>query len=422
MLDGNNTYSGGTVLQQGTLALAQDNALGTGPLTTLGSVVAYAPGVTIDNAIIVNSSDTELNVRLGIATQAGDISELNGPRSLQKTGSGTLMLTGANTYTGATSVNQGTLQAGAANTFSPASALNVAAGATLALNNFNQTVGSLAGAGNVTLGSATLTAGGNNTSTTFSGIIGGSGGLTKVGTGTLILSGANTYTGATNVNAGALIVNGSIASSSLTTVNSGAALIGSGTVGSTVVNAGGFLVPGPVGVPGTMTVTGNLAFQSGAFYIVQVNPTTASTTNVSGTASLAGTVGAIFLPGSYLSRSYTILTAAGGLTGTFDALSTAGLPPNFGTRLNYVGNTVVLNLMARLVPPSQRHQFPPSQRHQFRPYRACRPCRSRRRCGPSQKMRSTSAERLTTSSTMAARYRRPLGRFIPSPAALSPTR
>ena len=58
---------------------------------------------------------------------------------------------------------------------------------------------------------------------------------------------------------------------------------------------------------------------SGAFYVVQVNPTTASNTNVSGTASLAGTVGAIFAPGSYVTRSYPILTASGGLTGTFDA-------------------------------------------------------------------------------------------------------
>jgi len=47
-----------------------------------------------------------------------------------------------------------------------------------------------------------------------------------------------------------------------------------------------------------MTVAGNLAFQSGAFYVVQVNPATASTTNVSGTASLAGTVAAIFAPGT----------------------------------------------------------------------------------------------------------------------------
>ena len=78
-----------------------------------------------------------------------------------------------------------------------------------------------------------------------------------------------------------------------------------------------------------MTVTGNLAFQSGAFYVVQVNPTTASNTNVSGTASLAGTVGAIFAPGSYVARSYPILTAAGGLTGTFDGLVTSGLPARF---------------------------------------------------------------------------------------------
>ena len=157
------------------------------------------------------------------------------------------------------------------------------------------------------------------------------------------------------MNAGALIVNGSIASSSLTTVNSNAALIGSGTVGTTQVNAGGFLVPGPVGppgtiTPGTLTVAGNLAFQSGAFYFVQVNPATASNTNVSGTASLAGTVGALFAPGSYVTRSYPILTAAGGLTGTFGGLVTSGLGPGFQTSLSYTGNTAFLNLRAQLVP------------------------------------------------------------------------
>ena len=105
-----------------------------------------------------------------------------------------------------------------------------------------------------------------------------------------------------------------------------------------------------------MTVTGNLAFQSGAFYVVQVNPTTASTTNVSGTASLAGTVGAVFAPGSYIARSYTILTAAGGRTGTFDALATSGLPASFQTSLSYTGNTAVLNLRAQLVPEPPRRQ------------------------------------------------------------------
>ena len=198
------------------------------------------------------------------------------------------------------------------------------------LSTAGTTLGSIAGAGTFTLTSKNLTVGSNNTSTEVGGDHPGDGGsLVKVGTGALTLSGVNTYTGTTTVNTGALIVNGSIASSSLTTVNSGAALNGSGTVGSTVINAGGFLVPGPVGTPGTMTVTGNLAFQSGAFYIVQVNPTTASNTNVSGTASLAGTVGAVFAPGTYMTRRYPILTAAGGLTGTFDALATFGLPAGF---------------------------------------------------------------------------------------------
>ena len=115
-------------------------------------------------------------------------------------------------------------------------------------NGDNQiTAGSIAGAGNYILPGKTLTVGSNNLSTEVSGLIVGAGGsLVKTGSGTLTLSGTNTYTGTTTVNAGSLLVDGSIASSSLTTVNSGAALHGSGTVGSTIVNAGGFLVPGPV--------------------------------------------------------------------------------------------------------------------------------------------------------------------------------
>jgi T5SS/PEP-CTERM-associated repeat protein/autotransporter-associated beta strand protein len=193
----------------------------------------------------------------------------------------------------------------------------------------------------------------NHTATdyVFATPISGNGAVQQNGPGTTILSATSTYTGATAVNAGTLIVDGSIASSSLTTVSSGATLGGSGTVGSTIINGGGAFAPGPSGAPGTMTVAGNLAFQSGALYVVQVNPTTASTTNVSGTASLAGTVHANFLPGSFIQRSYTILTAAGARSGTFDALATAGLPVNFQASLSYPGNTAVLNLTAQLVPP-----------------------------------------------------------------------
>jgi uncharacterized protein with beta-barrel porin domain len=149
------------------------------------------------------------------------------------------------------------------------------------------------------------------------------------------------------VNGGALIVNGSLSTLSAVTVNSGGTLGGIGTVGSTQVNSGGIFAPGS-GVAGTsMTVAGNLAFQSGAFYLVNLNPATASLANVTGTASLAGTVEAVFAPGNYVKTSYDILHAAGGLGGTtFNGVAT--VPPNFGATLTYTPTDVLLNLTATL--------------------------------------------------------------------------
>jgi uncharacterized protein with beta-barrel porin domain len=97
-----------------------------------------------------------------------------------------------------------------------------------------------------------------------------------------------------------------------------------------------------------MTVAGNLAFQSGALYLVQVNPTTASIANVTGTATLTGgSVQAVFAPGSYVARSYDILHAAGGLGGTSFS-SVSGSPPNFASTLSYTATDVFLNLQAAL--------------------------------------------------------------------------
>ena len=213
------------------------------------------------------------------------------------------------------------------------------------------TAGSIEGDGNVFLGSKNLTVGGNNLSTTFSGVVqdgGKSGGtlgsFTKTGTGTLTLSGANTYTGETAVDAGTLLVNGSIAASILTTVNPGGTLGGTGTVGNTIVAGGGTFAPGS-GAPGTsMTVAGNLAFQSGALYLVQISPSTASFATVTGTATLGGTVQAVLAPGSYsLGQSYTILSAAGGLGGsTFSGVSASATNFRFG--LIYTATDVVLTL------------------------------------------------------------------------------
>jgi len=299
LFTGANTYAGGTTISDATLQLGNGG--------TSGSIVG---DVVNNGTFAINRSDTY--------TFSGVIS---GSGAVTVQGGGTAIFTGANTYTGGTTIAAGTLQLGNGGTSGSITG-DVVNNGTFAIN--------------------------RSDTYTFGGVISGSGSFAQIGSGTTVLTANNSYSGPTTVAAGALIVNGSIASSSLTTVNSGATLLGSGTVGSTVVNAGGFLVPG--NSPGTMTVAGNLALQSGAFYVVQVNPTTASTTNVSGTASLAGTVGAIFAPGTYVVRSYTILTAAGGRTGTFDALATFGLPPDFGRNVSYTGNTAVLNLTARIVP------------------------------------------------------------------------
>jgi autotransporter-associated beta strand protein len=147
------------------------------------------------------------------------------------------------------------------------------------------TAGSIAGSGFYYIGGgSTLTVGGNNLSTTVSGVIAdnspctcttGSGSLEKVGSGMLTLSGINTYTGTTTVFGGFLDVEGSIASSSLTTVNAGGALTGAGTVGNATIASGGIFLPGN-GLGTSTIVAGNLAFQSGALYLVTLNSTTST--------------------------------------------------------------------------------------------------------------------------------------------------
>jgi len=323
--------------------LASGASGASGPVFTGGTLQIAGANIASALPITLQSQGGTIDTNGNNATLSGTIS---GPGSLTKIGLGILTLSGSSSYAGATNVNAGTLQAGAVNALSPFSAFTVTSGATLALNNFNQSIGSLAGAGSVTLGAATLTSGNDNTSTTFSGVISGAGGLTKIGSGALMLSGISSYSGATAVNAGTLIVNGSIASSAVT-VNSGATLSGTGTVGATTIASGGTFAPG--NSPGTMTVAGNLAFQSGALYVVQVNSTTASSANVTGSATLAGTVQAAFAAGSYATRTYTILSAAGGLGGTiFNTLTTSNLPPGFTASLSYTATDAILNLSANL--------------------------------------------------------------------------
>ncbi|MDQ7972766.1 MAG: autotransporter-associated beta strand repeat-containing protein, partial [Rhodocyclaceae bacterium] len=151
-LSGANTYTGGTALKAGTLAVASNSALGTGGLAMDdGTTLAFAADhLTIANPITMTGVvDPTFDTGANTATLTGGIS---GAADLTKTGTGTLILGAANnTYTGSTTVAQGTLRAGVANAFSPASATTVAAGATLDLAGHSQALASVNNAGTVSL-------------------------------------------------------------------------------------------------------------------------------------------------------------------------------------------------------------------------------------------------------------------------------
>ena len=181
---------------------------------------------------------------------------------------------------------------------------------------------------------------------TFAGAISGPGQLVQNGPGTTILTGVSTYTGPSFVNSGVLNVKGSIVSSVF--VNAGATLVGTGKVGSTTVNAAGTLLPGDsVGTVGTLKVAGDLLLMPGSSYLTTVLGSTASRTHVSGVATLAGSELSLFEPGSLI-NSYTILSAGGGRSGTFDMFTAIGLPSFVSAALGYTATDVTLDLTSQI--------------------------------------------------------------------------
>ncbi|MGO4815909.1 autotransporter outer membrane beta-barrel domain-containing protein, partial [Cupriavidus sp. 2MCAB6] len=120
----------------------------------------------------------------------GASAQFRGFTAFEKLGTSIWTLTGSGNQSW--SIQAGTLRAGASGVFGASSQITVASAATLDLGGFNQSIDTLAGAGMVTLGAGTLNAGSGNGGSTFDGVISGTGGLIKAGTGTLTLSDANT--------------------------------------------------------------------------------------------------------------------------------------------------------------------------------------------------------------------------------------
>jgi autotransporter-associated beta strand protein len=223
-------------------------ASGANPLSLNGIMDVGSGTATIAGGNLIIGSNKELlftgpgNVTVGATVRDNG----SGASALTMAGGGTLLLGAANTYSGNTFISGGTLQLGnAAALPQGANAGNVFLSGTLDLNNLSANVNGLSGGGLVTssaAGSPTLTVGSNNATSTFGGVIqNGSAtsvALAKTGSGTLSLTGSNTYTGPTSINAGSLIADGSLASTAVM-INGGATLGGTGSIGGSVTVAGG---------------------------------------------------------------------------------------------------------------------------------------------------------------------------------------
>ena len=216
---------GGNLVQIGGGALTLTNANTYSGLTQIyGGTVQIGNGSNTGS--IDNSSVSLLATNATLAFDRSDAisfsNSISGTGNLTQMGSGTLTLdTVANTYTGVTTISNGTLVLGASGSIASSSGVNLtASGATFDITAGDQTIQDLSGVTGslVNLGSHAFTAGTAN-STTFAGDIEGTGGFTKEGAGTLILTGANAYTGTTRINAGVLQIGSGGATGSLASQN-----------------------------------------------------------------------------------------------------------------------------------------------------------------------------------------------------------
>ena len=292
-LAGANTYSGDTFATNGTLVLDTNGTFGAGQVVNLSSLDfihnSTAGSSTIVNDRVVTFMDNSSAGSAVITTQ-----DIGSPATLFFNGNstgGTAQLT-----TGVSCITD----------FSYNNASTVAGGA--------MAVGSIAGAGTYDLGRVDLVTGGNNQSTTVSGLVtdgGGNGGtgasLTKVGTGILTLSGNNAYTGGTHVDAGVLAVGN----------NASVSQLGSGNVvvnGGTLATSGGPLV---------LHVYGNYLQGAAGTLLLGLGGAGAvsqDSVSVAGSAYLNGTLSLVSygsLTAMAIGNSVTVMTATVSFSGAF---------------------------------------------------------------------------------------------------------
>jgi autotransporter-associated beta strand protein len=255
-----NYYSGGTFLNAGVLNINNSAALGSGAVVVDGGTLQTASTITFSNAISINGGKSLTVDTLGNNSILSGI--ISGGGTLVNASTGTLILTGANTYTGGTVLNSGVL--------------NINADGALGLGGVTFNGGTLQIGSDVAMSrSLTLNAGGGIIDTqganlSLSGIIDGAGALTKIGTGILTLSRNNIYGGATSVNAGTLKLNidNALPGTTALTVANGATLdFGNSNTTVASLTSGGTLKTTLLGPTSLLAVTGNRNITGGTLVV-----------------------------------------------------------------------------------------------------------------------------------------------------------
>ena len=318
-LTGTNTYLGGTTNCAGTITIGSEAALGDS-----GGALVFSNSATLTTTasftsarnIILNAGTATFSCGTGFTNTFNGV--ISGAGALTQSGAGMMVLGGSNTFTNLLTISKGTVRLGGNERISDLAPVNITANsATFDLNNFNETIGSLASsaAGNVTLGGGNLTAGGNNQNTTNSAVISGAGGFTKAGTGLMLISGANTYTNTTTISGGILQLGASdrINNSSPLVISNGASFnltnfnetIASLAGGGSITLGSGTLTAGSTN---TTTFSGAIS-GTGAFTKVGTGTQIFNGTNsYSGATTIS--IGNLQVNGSTSNSAVTIASAA----------------------------------------------------------------------------------------------------------------